>query len=55
MQATIIANDSIVDGTNKVVDSVGMEIMSNAPHMLQGARGGLGTGHKTDYDHIFMD
>ena len=55
MQATIFAYDSIVAGTNKVVVAGGMESMSNAPHMLQGARGGLGTGHKTVYDHMFMD
>ncbi len=55
MQATIFAYDSIVAGTNKVVVAGGMESMSNAPHLLQGARGGLGTGNKSVYDHMFMD
>jgi len=55
MQATIFGFDSIVAGTNKVVVSGGMESMSNAPHMLPKARGGVGSGHRTTYDHMFMD
>lgn len=55
MQATIFGYDSILAGTNKVVVSGGMESMSNAPHMLPAARGGVGSGHKTVYDHMFMD
>ena len=55
MQATIFGYDSIVAGTNKVVVAGGMESMSNAPHMLMGARGGMGTGHKSAYDHMFVD
>lgn len=55
MQATIFGYDSIVAGTNRVVVAGGMESMSNAPHLLMGARGGLGTGHKSAYDHMFVD
>lgn len=55
MQATIFAHDSIVAGTNKVVVAGGMESMSNAPHLLPGARGGMGTGHKPALDHMFTD
>ena len=55
MQATIFGYDSIVAGTNKIVVAGGMESMSNAPHMIPGARGGVGSGHKTIYDHMFMD
>lgn len=55
MQATIFAYDSIVAGTNKIVVAGGMESMSNAPHLLQGARGGMGSGHKSTYDHMFTD
>lgn len=55
MQATIFAYDSIVAGTNRVVVAGGMESMSNAPHLLLGARGGLGTGHKPACDHMFTD
>ncbi|MCP5149049.1 MAG: acetyl-CoA C-acyltransferase [Pseudomonadales bacterium] len=55
MQAAIFGYDSIVAGTNKVVVAGGMESMSNAPHLLLGARGGLGSGHKSTYDHMFLD
>lgn len=55
MQATIFGYDSIMAGTNKVVISGGMESMTNAPHILPGARGGLRAGHKTIYDHMFID
>lgn len=55
MQAVIYGHDQIVAGTNDIVIAGGMESMSNAPHVLQGARGGLGTGHSKVYDHMFLD
>jgi acetyl-CoA C-acetyltransferase len=55
MQATIFGFDSIVAGTNKVVVSGGMESMTNAPHLLPGARSGVRSGHATMYDHMFLD
>ena len=55
MQAAIFGHDSIVAGTNKLVVAGGMESMSNAPHLLLGSRGGLGSGHRTTYDHMFLD
>ncbi len=55
MQAAIFAYDSIVAGTNTAVIAGGMESMSRAPHMLQGARGGVGSGHKSVVDHMFTD
>jgi len=55
MQATIFGYDSIIAGTNKIVVTGGMESMTNAPHLLPGARGGMGSSHKTVYDHMFMD
>jgi len=55
MQATIFGFDSIVAGTNKIVVTGGMESMSNAPHLLPGARGGVRSGHATMYDHMFSD
>ena len=55
MQATIFGHDSIVAGTNRVVVAGGMESMSNAPHLLLGARGGMGSGHKGALDHMFTD
>jgi acetyl-CoA C-acetyltransferase len=55
MQAAIYAFDSIVAGTNDVVVAGGMESMSRAPHMLPGARGGVGTGDAGFCDHMFTD
>ncbi len=55
MQATIYGYDSIVAGTNKIVVSGGMESMTNAPHLLPGARSGVRSGHATLYDHMFYD
>lgn len=55
MQATIFGYDSIVAGTNKIVVAGGMESMTNAPHLLPNARSGVGSGHKSTYDHMFMD
>jgi acetyl-CoA C-acetyltransferase len=55
MQAAIFAYDSIIAGTNTTVIAGGMESMSRAPHMLPGARGGVGSGHKSIVDHMFTD
>jgi acetyl-CoA C-acetyltransferase len=55
MQATIFAYDSILAGTNKVVVAGGLESMTNAPHILQGARSGYRLGHSQVYDHMFLD
>lgn len=55
MQAAIYGYDSIVAGTNQAVIAGGMESMSRAPHLLMGARGGIGSGHKTTSDHMFLD
>jgi acetyl-CoA C-acetyltransferase len=55
MQAAIFGYDSIIAGTNTAVIAGGMESMSRAPHMLAGARGGVGSGHKHMLDHMFTD
>jgi acetyl-CoA C-acetyltransferase len=55
MQAAIFAYDSIVAGTNRIVLAGGMESMSNAPHLLAGARAGYRLGSATAYDHMMMD
>jgi acetyl-CoA C-acetyltransferase len=55
MQATICGYDSIAAGTNRIAVTGGMESMSNAPHLVPGARGGVRTGHKTLQDHMFVD
>jgi acetyl-CoA C-acetyltransferase len=55
MQAVIFAHDSIVTGTNEVVVAGGMESMTNAPYLLDKARGGFRVGHGTIHDHMLLD
>lgn len=55
MQAAIFGYDSIMAGTNTAVVAGGMESMSRAPHLLPGARSGIGSGHKHVFDHMFID
>ena len=55
MQAAMFGYDSILAGTNTTVIAGGMESMSRAPHMLPGARGGIGSGDKILCDHMFID
>lgn len=55
MQAAMYAVDSIIAGTNQCVVAGGMESMSNAPHIIMNARGGVRTGHSNLFDHMFHD
>jgi acetyl-CoA C-acetyltransferase len=55
MQATIFGYDSIRAGTNRIVLAGGMESMSNAPHLLIGARSGFRLGSSIAYDHMMID
>lgn len=55
MQATIFAHDQIKAGTAKIALAGGMESMTNAPHLIPNARGGVGTGHREIKDHMFID
>lgn len=55
MQATIYAHDAIKAGTCSAAVAGGMESMTNAPHLVLGARGGIGTGNRELADHMFFD
>lgn len=55
MQAAIYAHDQIKAGSCKVALIGGMESMTRAPFVLEGARSGLGTGHSEIKDHMFLD
>ena len=55
MQAVIYAHDQIKAGSCNIALAGGMESMSNAPHILEKARIGLGTGHSAMKDHMFLD
>ncbi|EKT4484512.1 acetyl-CoA C-acyltransferase [Pseudomonas putida] len=55
MQAAIMAHDLLLAGTADVVVAGGMESMTNAPYLLDKARGGYRMGHGRVIDHMFMD
>ena len=55
MQAAIMAHDLLLAGSAEVVVAGGMESMSNAPYLLDKARGGYRMGHGKIIDHMFLD
>ena len=55
MKATMLANDLLLAGTNRVMIAGGMESMTNAPYLLPKARGGYRMGHQQVLDHMFLD
>jgi acetyl-CoA C-acetyltransferase len=55
MEATMLAHDALVVGSEEIIVAGGMESMSNAPYLLPKARGGMRMGHGTVYDHMFLD
>ncbi|MBR9971001.1 acetyl-CoA C-acyltransferase [Magnetospirillum sulfuroxidans] len=55
MQAAMFAHDMLIAGTNKVMVAGGMESMTNAPYLLDKARGGYRMGHGRVMDHMFLD
>lgn len=55
LKTVAFAHDSILAGTNNIVVAGGMESMSNAPYLLEKARGGYRLGHGELKDHMFLD
>ncbi|UNK43823.1 acetyl-CoA C-acyltransferase [Luteimonas sp. S4-F44] len=55
MQAVMYGHDMIKAGTAKVVVAGGMESMTNAPHLLPGARAGIRYGSAEFLDHMAWD
>jgi len=55
MKATMLAHDLIKAGTNDIMVAGGMESMTNAPYVLEKARGGFRMGHGEIKDHMFLD
>ncbi|WP_207455488.1 acetyl-CoA C-acyltransferase [Azospirillum sp. SYSU D00513] len=55
MKAVMIAHDMIRAGSAEVIVAGGMESMSNAPYLLDRARGGYRMGHGRVLDHMFLD
>jgi acetyl-CoA C-acetyltransferase len=55
MKAAMLAHDLIAAGTNDIMVAGGMESMTNAPYLLEKARGGYRLGHGRVLDHMFLD
>ncbi|MDG5496254.1 acetyl-CoA C-acyltransferase [Niveispirillum sp. BGYR6] len=55
MKATMAIHDGILAGSIDIGIAAGMESMSNAPYLLDRARGGYRYGHATMYDHMALD
>jgi acetyl-CoA C-acetyltransferase len=55
MKAVMQAADSICAGNVSIAVAGGMESMSNAPYLLDKARGGYRMGHGAVRDHMFLD
>lgn len=55
MKAVMMAHDSLKAGSNRIMLAGGMESMSNAPYLLEKARGGMRMGHGEVKDHMFLD
>ncbi|SDZ93250.1 acetyl-CoA C-acyltransferase [Microbulbifer marinus] len=55
MKTVMMARDALLVGEGKVIVAGGMESMSNAPYLLQKARGGMRLGHGEVKDHMFLD
>lgn len=55
MKAAMFAHDLIAVGSARVMVAGGLESMTNAPYLLDRARGGYRMGHGRVYDHMFLD
>ncbi|MBY5800645.1 acetyl-CoA C-acyltransferase [Rhizobium leguminosarum] len=55
MKAVMMAHDLIAAGSTSVAVAGGMESMTNAPYLLDKARGGYRLGHGRVVDHMFLD
>lgn len=55
MKAIMLAHDAICAGSAGTVVAGGMESMTNAPYLLDRARGGYRMGHGRLIDHMFLD
>ncbi len=55
MKAAMFGHDLIAAGSADIVVAGGLESMSNAPYLLDKARGGYRLGNGRIYDHMFID
>jgi len=55
MKAAMFAHDTIAAGINDIMVAGGLESMTNAPYLMDKARGGFRMGHGRVWDHMFID
>ena len=55
MKAAMFGHDLIAAGSADIIVAGGLESMSNAPYLLDRARGGYRLGHGRVLDHMFID
>ena len=55
LKAMMLAHDTLMAGSARIVLAGGMESMTNAPYLLDKARGGYRLGHGQVKDHMFLD
>ncbi|KPF70014.1 acetyl-CoA acetyltransferase [beta proteobacterium AAP99] len=55
LKAVMMAADMIGGGSHDIMIAGGMESMTNAPHLLVGARKGFRYGAVTTFDHMALD
>lgn len=55
LKSVMLAHDLIKAGSAKIILAGGMESMSQAPYLLNGARAGYRHGHGEVKDHMFLD
>ena len=55
LKAVMFAHDLIAAGSADIMVAGGMESMTNAPYLLDKARGGYRMGHGKVWDHMFLD
>lgn len=55
MKSVMLAHDLLCAGSAAVAVAGGMESMTNAPYLLDRARGGYRLGHGRVIDHMFLD
>ena len=55
LKAVMLAHDAIKAGSSRIVVAGGMESMTNAPHLVRGARSGHKMGSVEMADHMFLD
>ncbi len=55
MKATMLAHDLLKAGSGDIIVAGGLESMTNAPYLMDKARGGMRMGHAKVWDHMFLD